>query len=481
MPSKPVDWHPAPSLVTAAAGAAAYSRREAEKNGTEARKRKAPPAFGASRPDPPPPRAHLDARDIPNRSRDSSCLTATATASVSKAAAKAAASAAPQGTFLKDESQAPSVGDEVARVAGSFLKFANSLLDGVAQLVERAQAAKAAAQTRASDLRALCSPRRARGVAETKVQVTSLLDECEAALADAEAAGLRNCLPLRDQDDQTEDEHPEERSDEDSIVFSDLEWSDEAEVARRDATFDRAIARALSRAFEVAKRQSAAAEASGPKITEAAKRGAEACDRAAQELDPTNHLETSLPSRERDVRGGTTLPVGLEVGLSTTRELQKSKAKPTTPTPHEPESKPLPESPPGCHDTFEREDVSCDENEPPWRSLSDVLGAKDSIVDASPGTEPRTRGSDPPPPPPPPPPPLAETKTEDRKNAKRYIREMHIPKRNDRRRRNRLASTTPPKRTKDADTIDGMPDVKNKKSKDFSFSDFAFTKSRNER
>ena len=299
MPTTP-EWSPA-SLVTAAAGAAAHSRRltEARKDGSEedlAKKTSLPPPFGASRLDSPRlPNAPLDAPD------DARSPATTATAL--KAAAKAAAAAASRGTFLKGEPPAPSpgerLGDEVARVAGSFLGFATSMLDRVDALRGRAEAAEEAERARARELWMLSSPQRARGVRETKAKVLEALDACEAALEEAEAAeasetrtksGDERAPPEThdspsDKEEHTHDPLCDSSSDVSSPRFSDLELSDEEEETRvAAASFAEALAKESRKKGDVA-RDARSVAAAAAAIADAATRGIDVCERAVAELE----------------------------------------------------------------------------------------------------------------------------------------------------------------------------------------------------
>ena len=302
MPSTP-EWSPA-SLVTAAAGAAAHSRRltEARKDGSEedlATKTSLPPLFGASRLDSPRlPNAPLDAPD------DARSPTTTATAL--KAAAKAAAAAASRGTFLKGEPPAPSpgerLGDEVARVAGGFLGFATSMLDRVDALRGRAEAAEEAERARARELWMLSSPQRARGVRETKAEVLQALDACEAALEEAEAAeasetrkksGDERASPMThdwpsDKEEHKRDPLCDSYSDTSSSSprFSDLELSDEEEETREfsAASFAEALAKESRKKVDVA-RDARSVAAAAAAIADAATRGIDVCERAVAELE----------------------------------------------------------------------------------------------------------------------------------------------------------------------------------------------------
>ena len=265
MPPSPETWNPA-SLVTAAAGAAAHSRCLAQKDGSEKKtkedvaKTSLPPAFGASSLDSPLlPRAPLDAPD----GARSPATTATAL----KAAAKTAAAAASRGTFLKGEPPAPSpgerLGDEVARVAGGFLSLATSMLDRVDALRGRAEAAGKAERARARELWMLSSPQRARGMRETKADVSQALDACEAELEAAEAearkdapsdtnaaggdADVREAFSDASSSDASSDalEASSASSRGSSLGLSDLELSDEEEETRElaAASFAEALAR----------------------------------------------------------------------------------------------------------------------------------------------------------------------------------------------------------------------------------------------
>lgn len=299
MPTTP-EWSPA-SLVTAAAGAAAHSRRltEARKDGSEedlAKKTSLPPPFGASRLDSPRlPNAPLDG---PNDAR-SPATTATAL----KAAAKAAAAVASRGTFLKGEPPAPSpgerLGDEVARVAGSFLGFATSMLDRVDALRGRAEAAEEAERARAREIWMLSSPQRARGVRETKAEVLEALDACEAALEEAEAAeasetrtksGDERAPPEThdspsDKEEHTHDPSCDSSSDVSSPRFSDLELSDEEEETRvAAASFAEALAKESRKKGDVA-RDARSVAAAAAAIADAATRGIDVCERAVAELE----------------------------------------------------------------------------------------------------------------------------------------------------------------------------------------------------
>ena len=303
MPTTP-EWSPA-SLVTAAAGAAAHSRRltEARKDGSEedlAKKTSLPPLFGASRLDSPRlPNAPLDAPD------DARSPTTTATAL--KAAAKAAAAAASRGTFLKGEPPAPSpgerLGDEVARVAGGFLGFATSMLDRVDALRGRAEAAEEAERARARELWMLSSPQRARGVRETKAEVLRALDACEAALEEAEAAeasetreksGDERAPPMtHDSPSNSKEEHERDAlcdsysdASSSSPRFSDLELSDEEEETREfsAASFAEALAKESRKKGDVA-RDARSVAAAAAAIADAATRGIDVCERAVAELE----------------------------------------------------------------------------------------------------------------------------------------------------------------------------------------------------
>ena len=302
MPSTP-EWSPA-SLVTAAAGAAAHSRRltEARKDGSEedlAKKTSLPPLFGASRLDSPRlPNAPLDAPD------DARSPATTATAL--KAAAKAAAAAASRGTFLKGEPPAPSpgerLGDEVARVAGGFLGFATSMLDRVDALRGRAEAAEEAERARARELWMLSSPQRARGVRETKAEVLRALDACEAALEEAEAAeasetreksGDERAPPMTHDSPSDKEEHERDPlcdsysdASSSSPRFSDLELSDEEEETREfsAASFAEALAKESRKKGDVA-RDARSVAAAAAAIADAATRGIDVCERAVAELE----------------------------------------------------------------------------------------------------------------------------------------------------------------------------------------------------
>ena len=299
MPTTP-EWSPA-SLVTAAAGAAAHSRRltEARKDGSEedlAKKTSLPPPFGASRLDSPRlPNAPLDAPD------DARSPATTATAL--KAAARAAAAAASRGTFLKGEPPAPSpgerLGDEVARVAGSFLGFATSMLDRVDALHGRAEAAEEAERARAREIWMLSSPQRARGVRETKAEVLEALDACGAALEEAEAAeasetrtksGDERAPPEThdspsDKEEHTHDPLCDSSSDASSPRFSDLELSDEEEETRvAAASFAEALAKESRKKGDVA-RDARSVAAAAAAIADAATRGIDVCERAVAELE----------------------------------------------------------------------------------------------------------------------------------------------------------------------------------------------------
>ena len=264
MPPSPETWNPA-SLVTAAAGAAAHSRCLAQKDGSEKKtkedvaKTSLPPAFGASSLDSPLlPRAPLDAPD--------GARSPATTASALKAAAKTAAAAASRGTFLKGEPPAPSpgerLGDEVARVAGGFLSLATSMLDRVDALRGRAEAAGKAERARARELWMLSSPQRARGMRETKADVSQALDACEAELEAAEAearkdapsdtnaggdADVREAFSDASSSDASSDasEASSASSRGSSLGLSDLELSDEEEETRElaAASFAEALAR----------------------------------------------------------------------------------------------------------------------------------------------------------------------------------------------------------------------------------------------
>ena len=292
-------------FVSAAAGAAAHSRRLAQKDGAEedvAKKTSAPPAFGASRPDSPLlPHAPLVAPD--------GARSPAATATALRAAAKAAAAAASRGTFLKDEPPAPSpgerLGDEVARVAGSFLGFATSMLDRADALRGRAEAAEEAERVRARELWMLGSPQRARGLRETKAAVSEALDACEAELEAAEAAARKNKrrvvvrrAGLPEPHAEPHDADVSERASSDdcdgasdassesasSLRFSDLELSDEEEETRvADASFAEAFALESRRSVDFALDARSVAGAAAA-IAEAAAWGIETCERSVAEL-----------------------------------------------------------------------------------------------------------------------------------------------------------------------------------------------------
>ena len=326
MPSTP-EWSPA-SLVTAAAGAAAHSRRltEARKDGSEedlATKTSLPPLFGASRLDSPRlPNAPLDAPD------DARSPTTTATAL--KAAAKAAAAAASRGTFLKGEPPAPSpgerLGDEVARVAGGFLSLATSMLDRVDALRGRAEAAGKAERARTRELWMLSSPQRARGMRETKAHVSQALDACEAELEAAEAearvdapsdtraggglADVREAFSDASSSDASSDDASDLTSRGSSLGLSDLELSDEEEETRELAAASRSFAEALareSRKSAAAARDARSVAAVAAAIAEAATRGVDICAREvaalAREGGVATERELSEETRDTAYRG----------------------------------------------------------------------------------------------------------------------------------------------------------------------------------
>ena len=233
-------WTTAASFVSAGVAAAAHLR-EAETAASAGRKRKAarektfqaPPAFGRTPLAPGqhviPPRVSRDRVDAPSSS-----------ASGLKAAAKAAAAAARgDGTFLEgDVHEAPAhtaAVDEVTQVAHSFLTFATSLLDRVYTLRDCAGVAAVAAQSRANAFREMCSPPRAQKVKDTKAQVSCLLDECEAALLDAEA-GTGWPGPASGTGASTSDTWIE--------TFSDCEADDTGEDFRKNRELDDAVANA---------------------------------------------------------------------------------------------------------------------------------------------------------------------------------------------------------------------------------------------
>ena len=256
MPTTP-EWSPA-SLVTAAAGAAAHSRRltEARKDGSEedlAKKTSLPPLFGASRLDSPRlPNAPLDAPD------DARSPATTATAL--KAAAKAAAAAASRGTFLKGEPPAPSpgerLGDEVARVAGGFLGFATSMLDRVDALRGRAEAAEASETRKKS--------------------------------GDERAPPMTHDSPSNSKEEHERDPLCDSYSDASSSSprFSDLELSDEEEETREfsAASFAEALAKESQKKVDVA-RDARSVAAAAAAIADAATRGIDVCERAVAELE----------------------------------------------------------------------------------------------------------------------------------------------------------------------------------------------------
>lgn len=328
MPPSPETWNPA-SLVTAAAGAAAHSRCLAQKDGSEKKteedvaKTSLPPAFGASSLDSPLlPRAPLDAPD----GARSPATTATAL----KAAAKAAAAAASRGTFLKGEPPAPSpgerLGDEVARVAGSFLGFATSMLDRVDALRGRAEAAGKAERARTRELWMLSSPQRARGMRETKAHVSQALDACEAELEAAEAearvdapsdtraggglADVREAISDASSSDASSDDASDLTSRGSSLGLSDLELSDEEEETRELAAASRSFAEALareSRKSAAAARDARSVAAVAAAIAEAATRGVDICAREvaalAREGGVATERELSEETRDTAYRG----------------------------------------------------------------------------------------------------------------------------------------------------------------------------------
>ena len=340
MPPSPETWNPA-SLVTAAAGAAAHSRCLAQKDGSEKKtkedvaKTSLPPAFGASSLDSPLlPRAPLDAPD----GARSPATTATAL----KAAAKTAAAAASRGTFLKGEPPAPSpgerLGDEVARVAGGFLSLATSMLDRVDALRGRAEAADKAERARARELWMLSSPQRARGMRETKADVSQALDACEAELEAAEAearkdapsdtnaggdADVREAFSDASSSDASSDDASEASSASSrgsSLGLSDLELSDEEEETRElaAASFAEALARE-SRKSAASARDARRVAAAAAAIAAAATRGVDICarevaalareggvatEREREETRDTAYLVSGFARRENDATNG---------------------------------------------------------------------------------------------------------------------------------------------------------------------------------
>jgi len=340
MPPSPETWNPA-SLVTAAAGAAAHSRCLAQKDGSEKKtkedvaKTSLPPAFGASSLDSPLlPRAPLDAPD----GARSPATTATAL----KAAAKTAAAAASRGTFLKGEPPAPSpgerLGDEVARVAGGFLSLATSMLDRVDALRGRAEAAGKAERARARELWMLSSPQRARGMRETKADVSQALDACEAELEAAEAearkdapsdtnaaggdADVREAFSDASSSDASSDalEASSASSRGSSLGLSDLELSDEEEETRElaAASFAEALARE-SRKSAASARDARRVAAAAAAIAAAATRGVDICarevaalageggvatEREREETRDTAYLVSGFARRENEATNG---------------------------------------------------------------------------------------------------------------------------------------------------------------------------------